>query len=110
MYSLTGDSDCKEFACNAGDLGSIAGLGRSPGGGHGSPLQYSCLKNPHGQRSVAGYSLWGHRESDTTERLSTQHTSYNLRQSIFSNNHCLPIRSCAMFFNVHFLNPHKDFM
>ena len=46
MYSLTGDSDSKEFACSAGDLGSISGLGRSPGGGHGSPLQYSCLKNP----------------------------------------------------------------
>ena len=46
MYSLTGDSDGKEFACNAGDLGSIPGLGRSPGGGHGNPLQYSCLENP----------------------------------------------------------------
>ena len=36
-------SDGRESACNAGDLGSIPGLGRSPGGGHGSPLQYSCL-------------------------------------------------------------------
>ena len=36
----------KESACNAGDLGSILGLGRSPGGGHGNPLQYSCLENP----------------------------------------------------------------
>ena len=35
----------KESACSAGDLGSIPGLGRSPGGGHGNPLQYSCLKN-----------------------------------------------------------------
>ena len=41
--------------------------------GHGNPLQYSCLENPHGQRSLAGYSPWGHKESDTTERLSTQH-------------------------------------
>ena len=39
-------SDGKEFACNAGDLGLIPGLGRSPGGGHGNPLQYSCLENP----------------------------------------------------------------
>jgi hypothetical protein len=45
-------------------------LGRSPGGGHGNPLQYSCLKNPHGQRSLAGYSPWGHKESDMTEELS----------------------------------------
>ena len=39
-------SDGKEFACSAGDLGSIPGLGRSPGGRHGNPLQYSCLENP----------------------------------------------------------------
>ena len=38
-------------------------------------LQYSCLENPHGQRSLAGYSPWGRKESDTTEQLSTaQHT------------------------------------
>ena len=39
-------------------------------GGHGNPLQYSCLENPHRQRSLVGYSPWGHKESDTTERLS----------------------------------------
>ena len=39
-------------ACNAGDLSSIPGLGIAPGGGHGNPLQYSCLENPHGQRSL----------------------------------------------------------
>ena len=42
-----------------------------PGGGHGYPLQYSCLENPHGERSLAGYSPWGFKESDTTEVLST---------------------------------------
>ena len=62
-----GGSDGKESACNAGDLGSIPGLGRSPGGGNGKPLQYSCLENPHGQRNLVGYSPWGHKESDTTE-------------------------------------------
>ena len=39
-------SDGKESACNAGDLDSIPGLGRSPGGGHGNPFQYSCQENP----------------------------------------------------------------
>ena len=39
------------------DAGLIPGLGRSPGGGHDNPLQYSCLANPHGQRSLVGYSL-----------------------------------------------------
>ena len=41
------------------------------GGGHGNPLQYSCLENPHGQRSLAGCSPRGHKELDTAERLST---------------------------------------
>ena len=49
------------------DLRSIPGLGRSSEGWHWNPLQYSCLKNPHGQRSLAGYSPWGHKESDITE-------------------------------------------
>ena len=61
----------KESACNAGDLGSIPGLGRFPGEGHGNPLQYSCLENPHGQRSLVGYSPCGHKELYRMERLST---------------------------------------
>ena len=56
---------------NAGDLSSIPGLGRCPGGGHGNPLQYSCLENPHRQRSLAGYSPWVLTKSDITEQLST---------------------------------------
>ena len=39
--------------------------------GMANPLQYSCLKNPHGQRSLMGYNLWGHKEPDMTEQLST---------------------------------------
>jgi len=62
-----GGLDSKESACKAEDMGSIPGLGRSPGGGHGNPLQYSCLDNPHGQRSLAGYNPWGPKESDMTE-------------------------------------------
>ena len=61
-------SHSKESTWNAGDLGSIPGLGKSLGKGHGNPLQYSCLENPHGQRSLAGYSPWGRKESDMTER------------------------------------------
>ena len=55
----------KNTLTNAGDIrdtGSIPGLGSSPGGGHGNPLQYSCLENPHGQRSLAGYSPWDRKE------------------------------------------------
>ena len=44
-WGLPGGSDGTESACNAGDLGSIPGLGRSTGEGNGYPLQYSCLEN-----------------------------------------------------------------
>ena len=60
----------KKPPANAGDIrdaGSIPGLGRSPGEGNGNPLQYSYLEDPHGQRILAGYSLWGCKESDMTE-------------------------------------------
>ena len=66
-----GSSAGKESACNAGDPGSILGSGSSSGEGRGYPLQYSCLENPNGQRSLASYSPWGHKELNTTEELST---------------------------------------
>ena len=54
----------KKSAYNAGDLGSILGLGRSCGEGHGNPLQYSCLENPMDRGT---WWATGHKESDTTE-------------------------------------------
>ena len=60
-------------AGDAGDADLIPGSGRYPGVGNGNPFQYSCLENPHGQRSLVGCSPWGHKESDTTEQLSTAH-------------------------------------
>ena len=70
-----GGSDHKGSPCNAGDPGSIPGSGRSPGGGHGNPLQYSCLENPHGQMSLAGYSPWGLRVGHD---WATKHSVYLL--------------------------------
>ena len=67
FMGFPGGSDGKESAYNVGDLGLIPGSGRSPRGVHGNPLQYSCLENPYGQRSLAGSSPQGHKESDTTE-------------------------------------------
>ena len=61
----------KKSTSNTGDLGFIPGWGRPPGGGHGNPLQYSCLKNPHGQRSLAGYSPWVCKQLNMTEWLGT---------------------------------------
>ena len=59
-------SDGKESACNAGDLGSIPGLRRSPGEGIGSPLQYSCLENPMDTAAWRSTVHGGHKESDMT--------------------------------------------
>ena len=82
MFGLPGTSAGKESACNAGDPSFIPGLKRSPGEGIAFPLQYSWASlvagkipwekawkptlgywpgEPHGQRSLAGYSPWGHR-------------------------------------------------
>ena len=75
---FAGGSDNKEPACNEGDLGSIPGLGRSPGGGHDNPPQYSCLETPHGQRSLVGYSLWGSTKHTTAHIYVRTYGSYAL--------------------------------
>ena len=62
LLGFPGVSNGEEPACNAGDPGSV------PGGGNGNPLQNSCLENSM-ERSLVSCSLWGRRESDTTERL-----------------------------------------
>ena len=56
------------------DVGSIPGLGGSPGGGHGNPLQFSCLENPREQQSLVSYSPWSGKELDMTEQLSIAHS------------------------------------
>ena len=53
-----GGSAGKTSTCDVGDLGSLHGLGRSPRKGIGYPLQYSGMENPHGQRSLVGYTPW----------------------------------------------------
>ena len=60
-----------ESACNAGDLGSIPGSGRSPGEGNGSPLQSSCLETPVGRGAWRATVYRGSQESDATKRLGT---------------------------------------
>ena len=76
-----GSSDCKESsckkkkkkkktACNVGDPSSIPGLGNSPGGGNGNPLQYSCLENPMDRGAWRAPVHGVHKESDMTELLT----------------------------------------
>ena len=67
-----GGSASKESTCNAGNLGSIPGLGRSAEEGKGYPLQYSWLENPHGHRSLVVCSPWGRKESDMTKHSTAQ--------------------------------------
>ena len=69
VLGFPGGADVKASACNVGDLGLIPGSGRSPGGGNGNPLQYSCHGESHGGRSLVGYSSRGRKESNTTELL-----------------------------------------
>ena len=64
-----GGSEVKASAHNAGDLGSIPGLGRSSGEGNGNPLQYSCLEDPMDGGAGWANSPRGRKESDTTEQL-----------------------------------------
>ena len=70
VYGFPGSSVVKNMPAGeeaAGDTGTIPGWERSPGGGHGNPLQYSCLENLHGQRTLVGYSPQCHKELDMTE-------------------------------------------
>ena len=113
-FSLPPSSSAgKESTCNTGDPGSTPGLGNSPGeridyplqyswsslvvqmvknppamwfpgGGHGKSLQCSCLKNPHGQRSLVGYSPRGHKESDTIKPLNTHWLLFLYHISLYS--------------------------
>ena len=69
ISGFPGGADSKESACNAGDLGSIPGLRRSPGEGNGNPFQYSCLENSMDSNLVC-YSPRGGKESDLTEQLT----------------------------------------
>ena len=73
------------------DVGLIPGLGRYPGGGHGNPLQCSCLEKSHGQRNLVGYSPLGCKESDMTE--VTQHThTHNAFIILFYTGYFLSVR------------------
>ena len=65
--SFPGGSDGKESACNAGDLGSIPGWGRSPGERKWLPTPVFLPGESHEQRSLVGCSPWGRKELDTTE-------------------------------------------
>ena len=77
-------SDVKESACNAGDLGLILGLGRSPGGGYGSPLQFSCLESPMNREAWWLQSMGLHRVGqDWVTNIHTQNSGTAILASPF---------------------------
>ena len=69
LFGFPGGSDAKEPACNAGDPGSVPGLGRFPGEGNGYPFQYTCLKNPRTEEPGELQSI-GSQELDMTVQLT----------------------------------------
>ena len=103
--SLDG-SDGKESTCYAGHLVSIPRSWRSPGEGYGNPLQYSCLENLHGHRSLVVYSPWGHRvrHSWATKQLSHAEKTLSLSKSlrVIETLH-MDIASCCKYHPIIFL-------
>ena len=96
----------KESAYNAGasgDVGLIPGLGRSLGERHGNPLQYSCLENSHGQRSLVGYSPRGLKELDMTEQLSTAPCS--IHHDFFFFLHACNYYTAEQFLGLYLVSP-----
>ena len=91
LLGFLGGSDRKDSSCNAGDLRSIPGVGRSPGEEHGNPLQYSCLQNSHGQRSLMGCSPCDHR---IRHKWATKHNGFS---SFLRMGRCKDLRSLKFF-------------
>ena len=93
----------KNLPANAGDIkdtGSIPRSGRSLGGGHGKPFQYSCLENPQRQRSLAGYSPEGRKES-----VAAKATEHNTQRSLTIVNkktqYCVCVKHCNEVCGLH---------
>ena len=88
MRGFPGGSNGKESTYNVGELGLILGLGRCLGGGHGNPLQYFCLENPHWHRSLVSCSPWrcrvGHNWA-TKHKTTQLHKPIPLNKSFFNN-------------------------
>ena len=84
LISFPGGSEGKESTCNVGDLGSIPGLGRFPGGGYGSPLQYACLENPM-DKGAWGATVHGVAKSQTGLSDEAQHSTFDRQYMIHAN-------------------------
>ena len=99
---FAGGSDSKETVYYAGDLGSIPGLGRFPGGGHGYPLQYSCLENP-----LDRGAWWATVHGVTRVRFDLVTKPPMLGQQTPAKSQCHnPVKVCFLFIKVHSMSGH----
>ena len=94
-------------AGGAGDMGSIPGSGRSPGGGNDNPLQYSCLDNPRGQRSLAGHSPRGCRVGTRLKQLSMHTWNMRLYMRIFNDTFKVKIPQVGPYVCLHTCQVHR---
>ena len=104
-----GGSDSKETACNTGDLGSIPGLGRYLGGGHGNPLWYSCLENPtdRGARQATVHGVTNSWQLSTAQGcvISLQFNSHQLALCFEYNSEVKVAQSCPTLCNPITIQP-----
>ena len=102
-WITTAGSESKESACNAGDQGSIPGLGRSPGEENGYTLQYFCLKNPMDRGAWQATIHGGHKELDTAERLTLKKKVYShFLWSVYTDLHVSKIISVTLLLMIIF--------
>ena len=94
-----GGSEVKVSACNAGDVGSIPGSGRSPGEGNVSPLQYSCLENP-----MDGGAWWATVHGVAKSRTRLSDFTHSLTHSVMgpSDSSLAKTRLITMLTNIYF--------
>ena len=98
LLSFPGGTVVRNLSANAEDAGEkgwIPALGRSPGGGNGNPLQYSCLKKSHGQRRLVGYSLWSHRITRHALETKQQYTFNQAKEQVWEDRNRLLILVCS---------------
>ena len=106
FLGFPGGSDGKESVYITGDLGLIPGLGKSPGGGPGNPHQYSCLENPHGQRSLGGpqsiglQRVWCTHTVQHTHTQTSTHTHIHMYKHVYTHTHIYTYIHICLYFEI----------
>ena len=99
----------RNLSANVGDIRDAGSIPGSPGGGHGSPLQHTCLENPHGQRSLAGYSAWVTKSRIRLERLC-MHARRHLSMMLSSLGSEINMDYCTVYGNLKLLQDYGIYL